>query len=105
MLSAKQRLQKQMGGGRKPQGKGLMSQFHCDNAARVAAIVAIVRLHSVQQLTRKPSAIDLDLQGLLTDKEVSLAMLCCEGPQPPRQLPLASFKHETGLSTNHIMTF
>lgn len=118
VLSTKQRQQKQMGGGRKPQGKSLMSQFHCDNGARALGIVAIVHSHSVHQLTRKLQHILARSywswltrpRSILTDKEVSLASFCCErGPQWPWQLPVATFKQEQEsdacLSTNHNMTF
>lgn len=92
VLSTKQRQQKQMGGGRKPQGKSLMSQFHCDNGARALGIVAIVHSHSVHQLTRKLQHILsrsywswlTGPHSILTDKEVSLASFCCErGPSDP----------------------
>ncbi len=99
MLSTNQRQQRQMEGGRKPQGKGLMSQFHCHNGARALGIVAIVHSHSVHQLTKKRKkkrnyitsclkAIDLEVatgpHGILTDEEVSLAIFCNDrGPSDP----------------------
>lgn len=75
-----------MGGGRKPQGKGLMSQFHCNNGARALTIVGIVHSHSVHQLTGELYHILSQSywswvtgpHGILTDEEIFLAILCCE---------------------------
>lgn len=92
MLSTNQRQQRQMGGARKPQGKGLMSQFHSNNGARALGIVAIVRSHTVHQLTRKLHHVPSQRywswvtgpHGILTDEKVSLASFCCEwGPSDP----------------------
>lgn len=92
MVSTNLRQQRQMGDGRKPQGKGLMSQFHCDNGARALGIVAIVHSHSVHQLTRKLHHVLSQSywswvtgpHGILTDEEVSLAIFFCErGPSDP----------------------
>lgn len=99
-----------MGGGRKPQGKGLMSQFHCDNGARAVPFVPIVHSHSVHQLTRKVQHILSQsywswLTGphsILTDKEVSLAIFCCEwGPSDPGSCQL----HHSNRSRKVMLAF
>lgn len=116
MLSTNQGQQRQMGGGRKPQGKGLTSQFHWRQWRTCAWYC---RHCSLTQLTRKRHHIlpqrywswAAGPRAILTDEEVSLAISSFERGPPvwPRRLPVASFKQDkekhARISTNHTVTF
>lgn len=71
-----------MGGGSKPQGTGLMSQFHCHNGGTCAHCgYSLTHQLTVNCTALSLSAIDLCLQGphgILTDEQVSSASVSCE---------------------------